>query len=199
MSRDATETRAKLIRAAERRFARDGVAGARLSAILREAEQANESAVNYHFGSRDGLLIAIVAKHMGRMESRRVEPASGDLLQLVREIVEPTARLLASEDGRDYLRIIDQLSGYTGIGGQSFAEPLRGTILERQLIALQEHLRPPLGRRVADARVATMVLFLTTSLAGRARSVESGRRRPTLGQARYVEELVLMLHGALAA
>ena len=140
-----------------------------------------------------------MAKHLGAMESRRVEPESDDLLRLVREIVEPTAWLLKTDDGRDYLRIIDQLAGYAGIGGQALAEPIRGTILERQLIALQEHLRPRLGRRVADARVASMVLFLTTSLAGRARSVESARHRPTLGQGRYVEELVQMLHGALDA
>jgi AcrR family transcriptional regulator len=198
MARDATQTRARLIRAAERRFAREGVAGAHLSAIVRDAGQSNESAVSYHFGSRDGLLAAIVAKHMATMEPRRVEPTAGDLERLVRETVEPTAWLLATDDGRDFLRIIDQLAGYSGIGARAFAEPLRGTVLERQLLTLQEHLRPRLGRRVADARVATMVLFLTGSLAERARSLGPGRKT-TLGHDRYVAELVLMLTGALAA
>jgi AcrR family transcriptional regulator len=198
MARDATQTRARLIRAAERRFAREGVAGAHLSAIVRDAGQSNESAVSYHFGSRDGLLAAIVAKHMATMEPRRAEPTAGDLERLVRETVEPTAWLLATDDGRDFLRIIDQLAGYSGIGARAFAEPLRGTVLERQLLTLQEHLRPRLGRRVADARVATMVVFLTGSLAERARSLGPGRKT-TLGHDRYVAELVLMLTGALAA
>jgi AcrR family transcriptional regulator len=198
MARDATQTRARLIRAAERRFAREGVAGARLSDIVRDAGQANESAVSYHFGSRDGLLDAIVAQHMAVMEAYRTPPSSSDLADLVREAVVPTARLLTTDHGRDFLRIIDQLAGYSGIGARAFAEPLRGTILERQLVALQEHLRPRLGRRVADARVATMVLFLTGSLAERARSLGPGGKT-TLGHDRYVEELVLMLTGALAA
>jgi len=198
MARDATRTRALLIRAAERRFARDGVAGARLSDIVRAAGQANESAVSYHFGSRDGLLAAIVGKHMAVMEARRPAPETDDLGQLVRETVLPTAKLLGTDDGRDFLRIIDQLAGYSGIGARAFAEPLRGTVLEQQLLALQAHLRPRLGRRLADARVATMVLFLTGSLAERARSLDAGGRT-TLGHDRYVDELVLMLTGALAA
>jgi AcrR family transcriptional regulator len=198
MARDATRTRALLIRAGERRFAREGVAGARLSDVVRDAGQANESAVSYHFGSRDGLLEAIIAKHMATMEVLRPEPSTEDLAQLVRETVEPTARLLRTGDGCDFLRIIDQLAGYSGIGARAFAGPLRGTVLERQLTALQDLLTARLGRRVADERVATMVLFLTASLAERARSLGVvGRRR--LGHDRYVDELVLMLTGALAA
>jgi hypothetical protein len=72
-------------------------------------------------------------------------------------------------------------------------------VLEQQLLALQDLLTPGLGRRLADERVATLVVFLTGSLAERARGLEVGGRRPTLGHDRYVAELVLMLTGALAA
>ena len=45
MPRDATDTREALIRAGERRFAADGIAGARLADIVRDAGQGNDSAV----------------------------------------------------------------------------------------------------------------------------------------------------------
>jgi AcrR family transcriptional regulator len=199
MPRDATLTKERLLRAAERRFAHDGVAGARMIDVTRDAGQANESAVSYHFGSRDGLLGAIVAKHMAAMEERRTIPADGDLGDLVRATVEPTARLLKTADGCDFLRIIDQLAGYSGIGARAFADPLRGTVLEQQLLALQALLRPRLGKRVADERVQLMVLFLTGSLAERARAIEAAKGATGLGHDRFVEQLVLMLTGALAA
>ena len=74
MARDATRTRSRLLRAGEQRFARDGVSGARMSDVVRDAGQANDSAVGYHFGSRQGLLEAIVAKHVAAMDERRTVP-----------------------------------------------------------------------------------------------------------------------------
>lgn len=97
MARDATLTRARLIRAGERRFARDGVAGARLSDIVRDAGQANDSAVNYHFGSRQGLLAAIAERHVAAMDAkRRIPPADATLREVVAAVVAPTAALLAT-------------------------------------------------------------------------------------------------------
>src|SRR3954464_15970246 len=102
MPRDATRTRSRLVRAGEQRFARDGVAGAKLSDVVRDAGQRNDSAVGYHFGSRQGLLAEIVAKHMVVMEAQREVPsADAGLVEVVRLIVAPTAALLATEDGRD--------------------------------------------------------------------------------------------------
>src|SRR3954464_2563728 len=103
MARDATVTRARLLRAGEQRFARDGVTGARMSDVVRDAGQANDSAVRYHFGSRQGLLEAIVAKHVARMDEQRdVPPRSAGLRRLVEALVRPTADLLSTEEGRDF-------------------------------------------------------------------------------------------------
>src|SRR3954453_20646571 len=115
MARDATHTRSRLLQAGEHRFARDGVAGARLSDVVRDAGQANDSAVGYHFGSRQGLLEAIVAQHVAAMDEQRAVPArSAGLRQLVDALVRPTADLLGTEEGRDFLRIMEQLAGWSG-------------------------------------------------------------------------------------
>ena len=114
MARDATETRNKLIRAGEQRFARDGVDGATLRDIVRTAGQANDAAVGYHFGSRDGLIRAIVERHMEAMESERSQTlgilGDADLVEVVEMVVLPIAELLSSPEGRDFLRIAAQLA-----------------------------------------------------------------------------------------
>src|SRR3954462_10428030 len=117
MPRDSTITRALLLRAGERRFARDGVAGARMSDVVRDAGQANDSAVGYHFGSRQGLLEAIVSKHVAAMDAGRAVPLrSAGIPRLVEAIVRHTADLLTTADGRDFLRIMEQLADWSGLG-----------------------------------------------------------------------------------
>jgi AcrR family transcriptional regulator len=199
MARDATPTRARLIRAGERRFARDGVAGTRLSDIVRDAGQANDSAVGYHFGSRQGLLEAIVARHLMAMERKRTVPPEGaGLRELVAAIVEPTAALLTSEEGRDFLRITEQVSDWSGLGAGHPNKVLRGTILGTQLQRLDRCLAAQVGPVLARERVALLVTFLTGALAERARSRSAGMRQ-RIGHEKYVAHLVDVLSGALSA
>ncbi|MGN6723738.1 MAG: TetR/AcrR family transcriptional regulator [Marmoricola sp.] len=197
MPRDATPTRERLIRAGEQRFARDGVAGARLRDIVRDAGQANDSAVGYHFGSRDGLVGAIVHKHVSAMDQRREQP-SADLPTLVRQLVEPSAELLNTTDGRDFLRIMEQLAGWSGLEQGELTEVLSGSVLAAQLAALENLVATHQARVLARHHVAEFVIFLAASLAQRARLVESGKR-PTLSQRRYVDDLVAMTTAALVA
>src|SRR5262245_54342483 len=57
------ETRAALIEAAERLMAERGVYAVDLKEIMTVAGARNRSAVQYHFGGREGLVRAIGAKH----------------------------------------------------------------------------------------------------------------------------------------
>lgn len=199
MARDATSTRARLLRAGEQRFARDGVAGARMSDVVRDAGQANDSAVGYHFGSRQGLLDAIVAKHVASMDRvREVPPRRDGIRALVDAIVRPTTALLATEDGRDFLRITEQLADWSGVGSGRPAPPLRDRVLGTQLEALSRRLGERVGLPLARERVELLVVFLTGALGARARSVESGRRQ-RMSHERFVDHLVDVLTGALVA
>lgn len=117
MPRNADETRARLIRAAERLFADRGVETVSLREINREADQRNASALQYHFEDRGGLVLAILQKHEPTVESirhrlldaiERDEPR--DLHRLAAALVLPAAAKLSDRDGgRDYLRIVAQL------------------------------------------------------------------------------------------
>ncbi|MCW2847301.1 MAG: TetR/AcrR family transcriptional regulator [Marmoricola sp.] len=199
MARDATLTRSRLLRAGEQRFARDGVTGARMSDVVRDAGQANDAAVGYHFGSRRGLLEAIVAKHVQAMDGQREVPSRGaGTRALVDAIVRPTANLLATEDGRDFLRIMEQLADWSGMSSGHPAPPLRATVIGSQLEALTRRLGDRIGMPLARERVALMVVFLTGALAARARAVESGERQ-RMAHARFVDHLADVLTGALTA
>jgi TetR/AcrR family transcriptional regulator, regulator of cefoperazone and chloramphenicol sensitivity len=199
MARDATRTRARLIRAGERRFATDGVKGARLADIVRDAGQGNDSAVGYHFGSRQGLLRAIVERHLAAMEQRReVPPEGAGMREVVAAIVVPTAALLATEDGRDFLQVMEQVSDWSGLGTGHRNPVLAGTVLDAQLERLGTMLAADLGPTLARERAALMVTFLTGALAERARSRAAGRRQ-RLGNDRFVAHLVDVLTGALSA
>jgi TetR/AcrR family transcriptional regulator, regulator of cefoperazone and chloramphenicol sensitivity len=199
MARDATRTRARLIRAGERRFARDGVKGARLADIVRDAGQANDSAVGYHFGSREGLLRAIVEKHLAAMEVRRRRPADDDDLRtVVSAIVEPTAALLETDDGRDFLQIMEEVSDWSGLGTGRPNPVLAGTVLEAQLRRLNASLVTAVGPVVARERAALLVTFLTGALTARARARAAGRRQ-RLNHDAFVAHLVDVLTAGLAA
>ena len=62
-----------LILAAERLFARHGVAGVSLRQVNQEAGHKNMSAAHYHFGSREGLVLAVLQHRMPAIDARRAE------------------------------------------------------------------------------------------------------------------------------
>ncbi|WP_181788807.1 TetR/AcrR family transcriptional regulator [Streptomyces phytophilus] len=67
----ATATRTRLLDAAERLFAEHGFAATSLRTVT-EAADANVAAVNYHFGSKEGLLRAVVERAMATVNRERL-------------------------------------------------------------------------------------------------------------------------------
>ena len=107
------DAKKRLLEAAEHLFARNGVHGTRVRDLNALANQRNSSSLHYHFGSREGLLQAIVERHSGPINADRVarlatlqEPDC--LRDLVTVIIAPLAEELSSSSGRDYLRIVPQ-------------------------------------------------------------------------------------------
>lgn len=189
------------MRAAERLFARSGVDGVLTRDLVAEAGQSNDSAVAYHFGSREGLLLAVIDKHMRRMQEQwrpGLERCGADAptAAIVDEVVRPLAAMLRTADGRDFLRITAQLAGRAGIRSGHLPEPVAETALSEWLGMLENRCSRALPRAVAAERVAMMITMLTAALAERARRIEAGRRM-AVGHHRYVADLVAMLAAAL--
>lgn len=107
------DTRDQIIRAAEALFAARGIDGVSLREINRAAGQSNTGAVQYHFGDRDGLVLAIIGKHRRDTEPRRhalldmyEDAGVDDLRALASALVAPAAAKLGDPDGgRDYLQV----------------------------------------------------------------------------------------------
>jgi len=205
--RDATSTRERLLRAGEHLFARKGVDGALTREIVTLAGQANDSAVHYHFGSRRGLLGAIVDRHLWRMEEQRkpaldalealgARGADADLGAVLAAVVEPMTAELADQSGRDFLRIVAQLAGESGARTGETPHPLAGTALAGQLALLYARCRDHLAEPVARERIAIAIVMLTAALADRAYRIDEGLP-VLLNHQAFTTNLTAMLTAAL--
>jgi AcrR family transcriptional regulator len=68
---DLDDTPSRLVAAAEHLFAEGGEEATSLRAVTRAAIS-NAAAVHYHFGGRDGLLRAVLDRHLGPRHDRRL-------------------------------------------------------------------------------------------------------------------------------
>jgi len=198
--RDATATKARLAREAERLFATRGVYQVTVREIVNAAGQRNVSALTYHFGSREGLLEAILIQH-----GDPTDVARGELLarigrdaptrELVDALVVPYAAHLGTPDGRDYLRIVAQLAPLFSAWRE--ANPGTGPYL-LEILGILEQRPEPVPAAVRRERVVEMIMLMTVALAERARLIESGESLE-LDERTFAANLTDVLVGVLDA
>src|SRR5437667_5276247 len=112
-------TRERVLATAERLFATRGIDAVSVRDIT-DAAGANLAAVNYYFGSKHGLIVAIVQRRADQLGRRRSElldalDASGsvDLRSVIRAMVLPTAELVAADpSGRFYVSFLAALDDH---------------------------------------------------------------------------------------
>lgn len=120
MTRDGAATRLTLLRTAERLFLERGLEAVSLREISAAAQQKNHSAAGYHFGSKEGVVDAILLRHsaplhrmydeaMDRVDARPAAETS--LSAILALMVGPIVQKLDDEDGGlAYLSLCAQLS-----------------------------------------------------------------------------------------
>ena len=199
-------TRDLLLDAAARLYAERGIGNVSLAEIVRTAHQRNASAVHYHFGSRDEVLRALLARHVPVIAERRhrlLDEArahpDGDVRSAVEAIVRPVTEF-AQRGWREraYLQI-----------GSELAEAVDRTTPElRDLLAQTEgHQAWALLRRrcptVPDdlwrVRQEISIAFIGRAAADRARRLDRGDEGEVLSDDRFVDNLVDMVMGAMTA
>jgi AcrR family transcriptional regulator len=205
MARDGTETRARLLVEAESRFAEVGIWQAAVGDIVRAAGQRNASALTYHFGSREGVLDAILADHGNPIDAHRGklisaihdDPAvSADVRSLVSALVRPMTAVLTDPRGRRYVRIVAQLSDRFP-GWQDAPAGVDQVHLTDALARLEVLAHGP-SATIRNARLVAMIRLMTSSLAARAVALDS-RSTPALDDPTYEGNLVDVLVGVLTA
>lgn len=109
------DARARIIDAAERLFAEHGSTGVSLRQVGAEAGQRNNSAVQYHFGSREGLVAAIIEDrsravdaHRARLAAELAAMPSPQVRDLVGLFVRPLAASLTGASSH-YLRFLSRV------------------------------------------------------------------------------------------
>tara|TARA_R110000868_G_scaffold20217_6_gene85846 strand:+ start:18624 stop:19346 length:723 start_codon:yes stop_codon:yes gene_type:complete len=116
-TRPRSDTRLRLMAAAEQLFGDKGIHAVTLKEINAAAGQRNESALHYHFGSKTSLVEAILlfrAMDIDKDRSERVEALfkSGDeenLAAILRAAFLPMLDLLINEEGVRFMRFLAQV------------------------------------------------------------------------------------------
>ncbi|MGW4384709.1 TetR/AcrR family transcriptional regulator [Kitasatospora sp. NPDC004531] len=114
-NQDPASTRARLLAAAERLFLERGVGQVSVRAINAEAGL-NPGAVHYHFGSREGLVTALLGQALLPLWQDRLEAATrrsaatgpAQVRTLVTAVAEPFDELVRTERGRMLCRLLAQ-------------------------------------------------------------------------------------------
>ncbi|MCK7623150.1 TetR/AcrR family transcriptional regulator [Streptomyces sp. RS10V-4] len=188
-------TREKLIRAAEEVFAAQGVAGAQIRDIVALAGQSNPSAVQYHFGSRAGLLDAVMAGRLARTEAALApllavaEAGEPALRELIAVLVTAEATELRSDRGRRCLRISAQLSHESGVRVRTPHPTLAGTAYWRLICRVEDALAAAgLAEPVRLERLDLALTLIGAALADRARHYLDGVE-PLTGEELFLADL----------
>ena len=119
MSSAGRDTRERLLATAEELFATRGIDAVSVRDIT-EAAEANTASINYHFGSKRGLIDAIVERRADALGRRRAELLDEledsdpiDLRAVTRAMVLPTAELVHDDpSGRFYASFLVALGDH---------------------------------------------------------------------------------------
>jgi AcrR family transcriptional regulator len=206
MARDPEPARRSLIAAGERLFAARGIRAVSLREINKAAGQRNSSALHYHFGSRDGLLRAIVAEHTTYILERRLEliDALGagdgvvDVRSAVRILVEPiTAPLEHGRRGRAFAQILPQILTDAARPPSDLVDLIGETAREQAYDLLAPHCAS-LPDRLVRERLAVLTVQTVHSVADRARIEDRGHARwPLAPLPLFVSNLIDMFVAGL--
>jgi AcrR family transcriptional regulator len=203
---ESMSTRDMLLDAAARLFAERGIDNVSIAEIVRTAHQRNASAVHYHFGNRDEILRALLARHVPAIAERRQEllaaartTPAGDVRAAAVAIVRPVTEF-AQRGWREwaYLQIGSELTGAI----QRTTPDIQALMKQTAGDAAWKLLRDRCPKVPADlwrVRREICIVFIGRAAADRARALDRGTAPVILSDDRFVDNLIDMVMGAMTA
>ena len=205
------DTKTRILDGAEQLFAREGFHNTSLRALTQLAE-VNLAAVNYHFGSKDALLEAVVERRLqplNRLRAERIEAVLNQAKEnksapspekLLKAFIEPTLEFRNSSPGaRDFIALI----------GRSLSEPdetVRNCFLKLVLPTFQllfDGLRealPQLPAAILFTRLQFIMGTMSHVMCMRTLTALNNRSFPQpLGQQELIEQLLKYVVAGLEA
>lgn len=172
--------------------------------VAAEAGQRNNSAVQYHFGGRDGLVLAVFRHRMGQINIARLaylddidfSGRTDTVRALIEAFLYPLAEFLATADGSNYARFIARVSPSVDTQSQEFREvsEANNEVVSRLTRALSH-----LARRVAVERIDLMSTMAVSALAVFEQRREEGNLLVRADFDTTVDHLVDLMVAALLA
>ena len=195
------DAREQMIAAAERIGAEQGFGAMSLRAVQQAAGQRNKSAAQYHFGSREGLIEAVLATRMGPINDRRIQAllaldGPGTVRDLAEVLVLPLADAVFTEATSCWARFA--MAGYadpsvvaaiqTSLEGEAFR------IVRDRLLAHLDHLPAAIRTRRFDQALGLVFLGLAAAETQQAKGIGE-----PIEAAVIVADLLDVFVGALTA
>ncbi len=207
-SKRGEATREHILDVAEQLWGERGVSNVSLREIRLAAGARNTAAVHFHFGDRDGLLDALIDRHVSRIGDRQrdlweaivADAQTDDPRRLVELLVRPCAEYLTlGPSERAWVKIMAHLAAAPDIRLNVMVAiaPTQGVGAGR---ALHEQMARVLPDSIARERMFVCARMAVNVCADRARLVDSLRgKRNRLSDEVFVENLIDMVLGALTA
>lgn len=208
MSRRGDETKARLLDAAERLYGERGIAGVSLREIRLEAKAGNTAAIQFHFGDRDGLLDALIDRHMqhiAALQAATYESIVDDgrayhRRSLVEVLVRPAVEYLArGQSERAWVKIMAELADRPDLHLKEMQSLTPETGL-RAAATLFGEMQRQMAARYARERLIALAQWSLHAAANYARIYDdTSDTRPHLNPEAFIENLVDMTTAALFA
>jgi AcrR family transcriptional regulator len=165
-----------LMEVAERLFATRGIEAVTLREIQQAAGQSNTSVIRYHFGSRDGLIRALVlyrqaslgADRQEMLASMRAEGKEADPRAVVWLLVRPMATSIAN--GEMFVPFLARLSEDPRARSDYWPDHVDDEWTQEQLEELVDAALQDLPERIRRGRTFQLYISLINVLAASARS-----------------------------
>lgn len=175
-------TALQLLLTAERLFAEHGFAGVSLRQIAVESGSSNNSAVHYHFGSKERLVEAIFDYRTPALLKRRdllkARLHPGDLRARLEVHLLPVLELAQSGEG-SYLSFLEQLE--RSPTSRSLLRPPQATSSQTEFVADITALLPDIDEPVRTMRIQQVQLLSLHAAAERERAVNAGEPGVSFG------------------
>jgi AcrR family transcriptional regulator len=173
-----SDARTQMVDAAERLAVEQGLGAMSLRSVQAASGQRNKSAAQYHFGSREGLIEALVATRMGPINERRLQlldqlDDDASLRDLVEVLAVPLAEHALQPGGSTWARFLVQ-----GYADPELSHVVRSRVegrpyqeVRRRMAEALTHLPPELRDRRTDQATGLLVSGLAAAEAGHGTSL----------------------------
>ena len=204
---DSPDSAEVLLLTAERLYAERGLDAVSMREIAREAEQKNNSALHYHFGSKEALVRAILNVRMAQVETRRniyldqcLAAKREGVRVAIEALIRPMAEGLVSRNASNYYnRFLAASRAHSDVDIVTLTAP-ETEVGFRRVYAMLSDALPALAPVLLRQRYLTSLGFIVFSLADFER-LKSRRTQQHRGfdMERAIENLIDMVAAAMAA